>query len=1039
MNMSLTREGQWHYLKTIKNSDMKMKRGIAKMAVTWFLMMMGLQAGGQTYLTSLDEVTTGYYKVYSLAYDMTMAMSESATGSTNVYVDTPDASDYMQVWRIEVAARGETTLTVRLQNAVTQRWINRSNGNFHTWPTAMTFTMNLSEKGFAIYNGGGLHHQQNGHDVVSWDANADASKWQLEAVTVDDEALAAQQATYNDFITLVNNKATITTALATYFTDASCGELRDAYKGYSDDELTAAMTASALPLAVINMALKVKNGAWEVYQEGWRYDERTFRIGTYRPVSKASQWRNLVGVGYALAPNSDPTGIAVSDDEVVTVYVNGVPSGGTLMLRNVARYNATGDGYTLTAGFNVLKMQAEGVLMVDYEVDNTTSGAAPFTAMSTYPDVTIHIEGGQVNGAFSTLRGDTDDDWLVMQEKLFKHYDYLQLRNRSLIYNMNASRVMAACPAKMTEMLEQWDQVVEMEHRVMGLDTEFPGYFNTPMMAVSINYNYMFASTYGTYYNESTLSEVMSNEHLFAGGSLWGPAHEIGHVHQAKINTIGQSEVSNNLFSNIAILENGHLTSRAEYIHKTFENMANGVYWQNRGIWERTHLYFQLYQFFHVQGYAPTFYPDFFHALRADPTRRVQNVFVDATDDYLKFYRKACEVSGYDLTELFQAYGFFVVPDLVDKTIEGVTKQVFEVGDYGTFYLVVTQAMIDEAIAAVKAMKLKKANAVFIEDRVTAPLATYAGAAEGTKKTAFSGYPIGKGDVGQYTDFVPTIPVRGYSVTTTDNGSGGLDVTIGHSGASGAVGFKVYDANGALVMLSNSYAFTIPKAIYDGIKGTAFRVMAAGADGRDYLLTGEGQKLAVVMNAHGVMTYASDYALDFTSVGGLTAHYASGFSSSGPDSGILTMTQAAEVPAGEGLLLRGTAGESYDVPMMTAAAPLDPANMMVGLTEATTVQRVQTIGSEEYTSFILAKKGDDINWYRLAEDAYVLKANSAYLPLRTSDVYVGGSAREVVMDFDGGHATGMDDGRWYSVDGVRLSGSPVRHGVYVRNGRKIVK
>ena len=799
------------------------------------LLVVALQMQAE-YLTSLDQVTTGYYRVYSLAYGTTMAMSETTTGSNNVFCDTPEDDDYMQVWYIDVLSTSGSTKNVQLMNAVSGRWIDRAGKLIQTYEnhSSTPFVIAHTEDGFTIARGNGFHHQQSGHDVVSYGTDAVASKWQLEEVTIDEAALAAQQAEYNGYITLVNNKATITTALTKYFTDNSCSELKTAYQSYSDGDLTTAMQADGIPQTVIDMALKVKNAVWAEYQSGWSFTEKTFRIGSYAPVSKESVWRSIVKVGYALSPNSDPTGIYVKAGDIITVYVGDIPNSGSVMLRNVPVKGASGDGFALTSGFNILKMQANGCLFVDYEVDNTTNGAAPYTAMNTYPNVTIHIEGGLVNGCFSATRGDTDADWAIMQEKLFKQCEYLQLRSRKQIFNMNAEKVMTACPVKMVELLNEWDKVVEMEHNIMGLDAEFPGYFNTPMMAVSFTGDgHMFASTYGTYYKESTLSDVMKYENLFAGGSLWGPAHEIGHINQAAINIIGQSEVSNNLFSNIAVYLNGHLTSRTEYISTTFQNMANNVYWPDRpSLWERTHLYFQLYQFFHVQGYKPTFYQDLFKALRADPCTRVQNTFIDATYDYLKFYKKCCEVSGYDLTEFFQAYGFFVVPTQQSYTVGSETRDAFKVGDYGTYYLVVTQEMIDAAIAEVKAMNLKKTNIIFIEDRVSAPDATYEGAEEGAKKTTFSGYSYGHGDVGQYTDFVSTVSASGYKVSYVEDTEGDLDVLVKQSGT-GAVGFKVYDADGKLVYLSNTYEFSVPKAVYSQIKNTAFRIVAAGPDGND--------------------------------------------------------------------------------------------------------------------------------------------------------------------------------------------------------------
>lgn len=195
----------------------------------------------------------------------------------------------------------------------------------------------------------------------------------------------------------------------------------------------------------------------------------------------------------------------------------------------------------------------------------------------------------------------------------------------------------------------------------------------------------------------------------------------------------------------------------------------------------------------------------------------------------------------------------------------------------------------------------------------------------------------------------------------------------------------------------------------------------------------------IEMNAHGIMTYASDNALDFSNVSGLRAHYASDFTTNHDKTGVLTMTQAGQVPAGEGLMLRGTADGTYFVPIIDAAAPL-AGNLMVGLTTATSVNT--TDGSK--TNFILSKQKNVIGWYPLAA-AYTLRAKSAYLQLVTDDVF---GARAITMDFGDGETTGiatitndresMADDAWYTVDGKKLDGQPVKKGLYIHNGRKTV-
>ena len=203
-------------------------------------------------------------------------------------------------------------------------------------------------------------------------------------------------------------------------------------------------------------------------------------------------------------------------------------------------------------------------------------------------------------------------------------------------------------------------------------------------------------------------------------------------------------------------------------------------------------------------------------------------------------------------------------------------------------------------------------------------------------------------------------------------------------------------------------------------------------------------EVPVKMNEHGIMTYASPYNLDFNNVkvdgvtsNDLKAYYASSFESTTAKTGVLTMTKAEEVPAGEGLMLKGTANETFYVSVLSDATPAALTNLLVGLTTATEVNT--TAGDK--TNFILSNKNDVIAWYPLAA-TYTLKAHSAYLQLITDDVM---GARAITMDFGDGEATGIDqitddaaDGDWYSIDGQKYDKKPTKKGVYVTNGHKVV-
>lgn len=771
-------------------------------------------------------ITSGYYRVisYNSKY-----LTENTSSHSLICSDLINGN-YSQVWYLNVSGTNVT-----FKNVLTDRYIQGQGSFSQQYSTgannqsfAIGETENIYTFQYDSYNNGGLHCD-NSNVVVEWYVSDDKSKWTIEAADVDASALAAQQAAISE---------ASTTDLLKVFTTTACTELKGSY---SESDLT------ALPSTVQAMAAKIKNNTWATYS-GWDKTEKTFRIADYKAYSSRDRWTNIIGLGYSFGRLTNPTGISVTAGDYIQVYVGEIPSGQSVRLEVAGQYQAAGTTYALKQGMNVLLMASSGNCFVQYEVDNTTNGGTPYTAIDSYDPVTVHIEGGTVNGYFDLTKGDDNDDWASLQAKLLTGTS-VDIKTSNLLFHMNTDRVTAACPSNMVELLGEWDKILDMEHGLMGLE-EFDGYWNNLLSVTDMTGDsYMHATTYGTYYNVTTVPSVMSYADMFAGGTLWGPAHENGHVFQKYINMVGQTEVSNNLFSNVAVYNNGHLTSRAAFSSTTFANMANNVFWNDRDIWERTHLYFQLYQFFHILGNDPDFYPELFKAFRSDPMVHEGNTFISATDDYLKFYKKCCQVSGYDLTEFFQAYGFFVIPELTSYTLSytinntptNVTKDAYKVEDYGNYYLTVTQDEINAAKQAVADMNLPKANIIFIEDRITAPDATYEGAPSGAKKTAFSNeYPIGQsGETGQYTTFGATCSAYKYNVT-------GSTVTME---GTGAVGFKVYDSTGNLRGLYNTYSFTLP----DGI-GTDYTIKAAAGNGTDAAATFDASVGVIVSDVTDVLS-----------------------------------------------------------------------------------------------------------------------------------------------------------------------------------------
>ncbi len=358
----------------------------------------------------------------------------------------------------------------------------------------------------------------------------------------------------------------------------------------------------------------------------------------------------------------------------------------------------------------------------------------------------------------------------------------------------------------------------------MGLSDDYlPGYSEvcrSIFNCFSMNHDYMYATNYGTYYEESTLGTVMNPSGIGSGG-IWGPAHENGHLRQEMINMVGTTESSNNLFSSGYLYKQGGTTQRSAAPATIFNHFASGTAWNKYDIWETTHMFYQMYLYFHVNGYMPDFYPRFFAKMRQDPMDQSNPADIRGKNEYLKLARACCEVAQADLSELFATYGFFVPVERL------------HIGDYGDYYVTTTQEDIDETLEYMHQFPKKLGNILFIEDRVEPVLATYEGHKEGEYKERRGDDQVGAnataGDVGQYTAYLeePSLPDYYYSVTTAGK------VTIHGTGAKGLVGFKVYDENGKLVYVSNLLTFTLPYAI----RGKDITLVAAMGDGSDIELS----------------------------------------------------------------------------------------------------------------------------------------------------------------------------------------------------------
>lgn len=782
-------------------------------------------------------ITSGYYRIvsYNSKY-----MTENTKSQTVICSDKNENS-YAQVWYLT-----KSGTNVTLKNALTDRYVQKMSGSwseqYTTGSNSASFTLGERDGGYTFTDKSSAGpHCDAALNVVFWYTSEPKSLWTFESVTIDQNALDEQK----DALTEATN-----TQLTQFFTTTACTTLKGNYASMNDDGLRSAM--SSLPSTVQDMAIKVKNNSWTTYS-GWDKTERTFRVADYKAYSSYSRWTNILGLRYNLARTENPTGIYVKAGDYLQVYVGNISSGQSVQLA-VAGYGAGGYGgsgivtYSLHSGMNALQMSSEGNCFVIYQVDNTTNGAAPYTALSKYADVTVHIEGGTVQGYFDLTKGDDNDDWTQLKTHLMTK-DMFCMKTKTLAFNLQTDLVKTAVDGaggsgstgELTEMLEYWQGVQDMEDDLFnraslgGANYEYCNNVHSVTTIGNSGDGLLYAYTNGIYFSPEQHNRLFNNKLIREGSdNLWASAHELGHHRQGQINMVGNTEISNNIYSNVAVYQQGRYTSRTASLQAVFSDYQNGISWPERvrlanssGDYNQQllHLNWSLYMFFHINGNKPTFFQDLYTAFRNDPMTNVkgEGTLTPASTDYLKYYVKCCQVSGYDLTDFFAAYGFFMLPpeQTTEITYNGVTTKRYQtIGDYGTYNLYVTQEMIDAAKEQVKAMSgLKQCNIVFIEDRVSAPLATYDGHAEGELKQPndASNVTFGSvGETGQYTDFDAECSAYSYNVSKRGN------VTMQ---GSGAVGFIVYDSNGNIIGYYNTNSFSLPEGVTD------YTIKAAAGNG----------------------------------------------------------------------------------------------------------------------------------------------------------------------------------------------------------------
>lgn len=177
------------------------------------------------------------------------------------------------------------------------------------------------------------------------------------------------------------------------------------------------------------------------------------------------------------------------------------------------------------------------------------------------------------------------------------------------------------------------------------------------------------------------------------------------------------------------------------------------------------------------------------------------------------------------------------------------------------------------------------------------------------------------------------------------------------------------------------------------------------------------------ISAAGYATYCSPYALDFSSVEGLTAYIAT------VSDKIVTFEPVTSVPAQTGVLLKGSA-DTYEIPVIGSSNTDVTGNALVGVVDAV------EMGAGIY---VLMNGTNGVGFYKTT-GAFTVGANTAYLPS------INGARSFFGINLNGEEVTGIgspvtpyskSEDHIFNLQGQRIE-MPTK-GLYVKQGKKVIK
>ena len=794
---------------------------------------------------AFEPVENKYYIIRNVAYPSRVLTTRFNTNEVNG--DERNEREMGQIWTFEKV--GDQWA---IRSVVNQRYYVGNTAalskTYEMTSSKVTFKVQQKDKwfpylAFVARNDESLHCASSADfRVVNWYASATASKWQLEEIELDQSALQA----YNDKINTQNelqkNSSKWTEKLQQFFDDYACTKLKDNYKSMSSEQFQQALHAAALPQLLIDMAMRVKSDTWNSKNgEANRY-EKLFRIQDYQAYSHPQRWANndkLMPIAFGqYSQLTNPSGITIPEKEFVLLFVDkDAPAECELKAELVQGKSTTGSKVDLHKGFNIIYSNSPAHLYINYVINNV---ALKYTDQ---PKIRIHVEGGHANGFFdaNTMKNADWDNLRKLKDFGFFTDDVIRLKSKHTIHSLSLRGVEEQQDQKnwiyngvdkgITGVLDKWDWVHTIEQDFFRPE-QFKDRFNCLLFSTDASglYAFPYGTFIGTVSTTFSYKEWAKGGQYDNGGNLWAVVHETGHHYQKLFNLARCLESSNNLWSNIALWKRGASVSRLQNSQKLFDRFNHNKSWLDMDLNDRTRMYWQLWLYYVELGHKPTFFRELFDKFRDNPIN-----FSNAKTDYLRFARFCSEVAGEDLTEFFTFYGFF---NKVGQNIPYKYNDDFYDKAYGAATISVSKEDIEECKNAMAQYTKKNKNLIFIDERIRKTPATYEGAKPGeTRWGTIGGMDPGDnrvfGDVGHYEDFGKP----GQPGTTATPNAVRIDGRTVRIQGTGAVGYKVYNEAGKLVMVANTNDFTL----LDNLELSKLTVTVAGGNGEEVEVIKNGQ------------------------------------------------------------------------------------------------------------------------------------------------------------------------------------------------------